>query len=54
MYLDDVSRLLGVLLEEQHAGSEGVNVELLQELSDVRAALLHIPKPHIISEGERC
>lgn len=54
VYLDDVHRLLRVLLKQQHGGSVGVYVELSHELRVVCVTLVHKAEPNIVSEGECC
>lgn len=54
MYLDDVNRLLYILLKQQHGGGVSVYVELLQQLSAALVTLVHVAEAHIVSEGKRC
>lgn len=53
-YLDDVNRLLRILLKQQHAGGVCVDAELPAQLSAAFVTLVHEAKAHIISEGKRC
>ena len=53
-YLDDVGRLLRILLEQQHGGGVGVDVVPPQERGVVLLALVHVPEAHVVPEGERC
>ena len=52
--LDDVGGLLRVLLEQQHGGGVGVDVELAQQGGVVGLALVHVPEAHVVPEGEGC
>lgn len=54
MYLDDVNRLLCVLLKKQHGGGVRVYVELPQQLSVVCFTLVHVAEAHVVPEGKRC
>lgn len=53
-YLDDIDGLVGVLLEQQHAGGVRVDAELPEQLSAAFVTLVHEAKAHVTSEGERC
>lgn len=52
-HLNDVHRLLCVLLKKHHGGGIRVHVELLQQPSAVLASLVYVAKANKISEGKR-
>ena len=54
VYLEDVDRLLRVLFKQHHGGGVCVYVELPQQPSAVRVALVHVAETHVVSEGKRC
>lgn len=54
LYLDDVNRLLCVLLKQQHGGGVCVYVELPQEPSAARVTLIHEAEADVVSVGKRC
>lgn len=52
MHLDDISRLVSALFEDQHGWSVGVDVELLLQVDRLRQALVHVAKLQVVFVGE--
>lgn len=53
-YLYDISRLVGVLLEDQHGRRVSVNVKPFLQFSRLRQALVHITKLQVVLVSKRC
>lgn len=53
-YLYNISRLVSVLLEDQHGRSVSVNVKPFLQFGRLRKALVHITKLQVVLISKRC
>lgn len=54
IYLNDISRFLGIFFEDQHCRCVTVNIEFFLEVGSLGEALVHIAKLQVVSIGKSC
>lgn len=54
IYLNDISRFLGIFFEDQHRRCVTVNIEFFLEVGSLGEALVHIAKLQVVSIGKSC
>lgn len=54
IYLNDISRFLGIFFEDQHRWCITVNIEFFLEVGSLGEALVHIAKLQVVSIGKSC
>lgn len=54
IYLNDISRFLGIFFEDQHRRRVTVNIEFFLEVGSLGEALVHIAKLQVVSIGKSC